>query len=77
MLLRSLLIHPVGLIAILWAVVPGDNCTAASPKDYLTLAQIADADPNSNDRALATSNINAVSIKQGSLDEMGIHQPDR
>jgi hypothetical protein len=73
-LLRSLLIRHVGLIAIQWAVVPGDNCTAASPKDYLTVMPIADADPNSDDRALATSNINAVSIKQGSLVSAGDYQ---
>ncbi len=62
------------LIAILSAVFSGSSGPAASPQDHLTLTLITDADMRSDDRALATSNINAVSIKQGSLVSAGDYQ---
>jgi len=64
---RSLCIQCVGLTATLTAMFLGVISASASPKDYLTLTPIIDADASSDDRALATSNINVVAIKQGAL----------
>jgi len=50
------------------------SAVAASPKEFVILTPIDDADPNTDDRGLATSNINAVSIKQGSLVSSGEYQ---
>lgn len=67
--------HPLtGPIAAFLAAALCGAAVAASPKDFVTLTPITDTDPNTDDRGLATSNINAVSIRADSLVSAGDYQ---
>lgn len=70
---RTQLSHSKTLAAFLFAVV---HCSVgyAVSKDFVTLTPITDADPTTDDRGLATSNINAVSIRGESLVSAGEYQ---
>ncbi len=61
-------------IAVLFGIVISTSAVAASPGDFVTLTPIEDADARTDDRGLATSNINSVSYKQGSLVSAGDYQ---
>lgn len=60
--------------AIVFAASNSAAVVAESPRDFVTLTPIVDADASTDDRGLATSNINAVSYKQGSLVTAGDYQ---
>lgn len=64
------------LIVVAAAISCGGQAAAAAPPPtaFVTLTPIADDDPQTDDRAWATSNINAVSIKQGALVSAGDYQ---
>src|SRR6476660_10429596 len=71
---RTQLSHSKTLVALLFSVVHCSVGYAVSPRDFVTLTPITDADPATDDRGLATSNINAVSIRGGSLVSAGEYQ---
>jgi hypothetical protein len=66
--------HCTTFVVSLCALIYGGHARAVSPEDFVTRAPITDSDPATDDRALATSNINAVSIRGGSLVSAGEYQ---
>jgi hypothetical protein len=64
----------LGNFAVVIVVIHGAGLIAASPKEYVTITAVTDGDTHTDDRGLATSNINVVAIKYGSLVSAGEYQ---